>query len=163
MLGIRRQLYPADHPSVASTRNNLAAVYYRLERYDEALSLYQESAASMERSLGPAHPNVAAALHNVGLTLWKLGRLADAERVVRRSMTITHQAGIVDHPEVANSLETLANILRDLGRYREAEPHYQKSIAMFSKAFGSDNERTIRVEREYAELQRRRQRSATRN
>jgi len=45
-----------QHPDVATTLNNLAALYYNTERYEEALSLFERSLKIFEIKLGSEHP-----------------------------------------------------------------------------------------------------------
>jgi Flp pilus assembly protein TadD len=46
----------ADHPDIAQSLNNLAALYYAQERYSDAEPLFARSLKIAETSLGIAHP-----------------------------------------------------------------------------------------------------------
>ena len=54
-----------DHPDVATSLNNLAALYHDQGRYADAEPLYKRSLAIHEKSLGPDHPDVATSLNNL--------------------------------------------------------------------------------------------------
>ena len=48
-----------EHPDVANSLNNLAALYQAQGRYAEAEPLYKRALAISEKALGPEHPDVA--------------------------------------------------------------------------------------------------------
>jgi tetratricopeptide (TPR) repeat protein len=53
-----------DHPDVAASLNNLAALYYAQGRYAEAEPLLQRALAIWEQTLGPEHPSLATMREN---------------------------------------------------------------------------------------------------
>ena len=55
-LEISEKVLGPQHPSVATTLNNLASLYYHIGRNEEALSLFERSLKIFESKLGPAHP-----------------------------------------------------------------------------------------------------------
>lgn len=125
-----------DHPDVALSLNNLAALYYNQGRYADAEPLLRRSLTIWEKALGPDHPNVANSLGNLGLLDESLGRYADAEPLFRRSLTIREKALGPDHPTVANGLNNLATLYYSQGRYTEAEPLYRRSLTILEQALG---------------------------
>ncbi|NDY74971.1 tetratricopeptide repeat protein, partial [Desulfobacter hydrogenophilus] len=58
-LKIRETVLGPDHPSVATTLNNLAGLYESQGKYEEAEPLYQRALKIRETVLGPDHPSVA--------------------------------------------------------------------------------------------------------
>ena len=54
-----------DHPHVATSLNNLAALYDSLGDYAKAEPLLKRSLAICEKAYGPDHPDVATALNNL--------------------------------------------------------------------------------------------------
>ena len=77
-----------DHPDVATALNNLAALYSRLERYDEAEPLLRRSLAIREKVLGPDHLEFAHAFFNLAALYRKQKRFSDAEPLHKRSLAI---------------------------------------------------------------------------
>ncbi len=59
------EAFGPDDPRLATSLNNLAALYYAQRRYDEAEPLYQHAITITERAMGPDHPNLAATLGNL--------------------------------------------------------------------------------------------------
>ena len=56
-LALREKALGPDHPDVATTLHNLAALYYNQGRYADAEPLYKRSLAIGEKALGPDHVN----------------------------------------------------------------------------------------------------------
>ena len=54
-----------DHPDVARSLINLAALYRFMGRYAEAVLLFRRGLAILEKQLGPDHPDVATSLNNL--------------------------------------------------------------------------------------------------
>ena len=54
---MRQELLGDRHPSVATSLNNLAALRYNQNRYDEAEALFLQALAIFESVLGSNHPN----------------------------------------------------------------------------------------------------------
>ena len=56
-----------NHPSTATSLNNLAGMYESQGRYGEAEPLYLRALAIREKVLGPDHPSTASSLNNLAL------------------------------------------------------------------------------------------------
>ena len=77
-----------DHPSVATSLNNLAELYKTQGQYAQAEPLYKRSLAIMEKALGPDHPSVATSLGNMVALYRKSGREKEAEVLEKRAAAI---------------------------------------------------------------------------
>ncbi len=78
----------AEHPGVATSLNNLAALYQAQGRYGDAEPLYKRSLAIREKALGAEHPDVAQSLENYAALLRKTGRDAAAAKLEARAKAI---------------------------------------------------------------------------
>ncbi len=67
-----------EHPHVATTLNNLAALLQAQGKYAEAEPLYRRALAIDEAALGPEHPSVAAMLASLAFLLEAQGKYAEA-------------------------------------------------------------------------------------
>jgi CHAT domain-containing protein/tetratricopeptide (TPR) repeat protein len=139
VLAIREKALGPDHPDVARSLNNLAALYDLQGRYADAEPLYRRSLAIQDKALGPNHPDVARSLNNLALLYDNQGRYADAEPLYRRSLAIYEKALGPDHPDVATSVDNLALLYNHQGRYADAEPLYRRSLAIREKALGPNH------------------------
>ncbi len=110
---------PQD-PRLATSLNNLAALYHDQGRYAEAEPLYKRSQAIWEKTLGPDHPDVAPSLNNLALLYYNQGRYAEAEPLNKRALAIVEKALGPDHPHVATNLMNYAALLRKTGRSAQA-------------------------------------------
>ncbi|MEO0825463.1 MAG: tetratricopeptide repeat protein, partial [Cyanobacteria bacterium J06642_9] len=75
---IREAQLGANHPSTATSLNNLAGLYSSMGRYSEAEPLYLRALAIVFSTLGENHPNTQTGLSNfVGLlkTVREAGQL----------------------------------------------------------------------------------------
>jgi tetratricopeptide (TPR) repeat protein len=106
---------------LATTLNDLAAVYYNQGKYAQAEPLYKRALAIKEKALGPEHPVVATSLNNLAALYDTQGKYAQAEPLYKRALAILEKALGPEHPHVATSLENYATLLRNTKRVAEAE------------------------------------------
>ena len=83
---------------MASTLNNLAALYQRQERFADAEPLFKRALAIRERSLGPSHPDLAQSLNNMATHYEKQGRHGDSTPLFKRALAIYEKAAGPDIP-----------------------------------------------------------------
>jgi tetratricopeptide (TPR) repeat protein len=62
---VRRKALGEDHPHVASMLYNMASVYGKQGRHEEALEHYERALAVARKALGEEHPDVATTLNNM--------------------------------------------------------------------------------------------------
>lgn len=108
------------HVVVARSLNNLARLYYQLNRFQEAEPLTKKCVEIYEKLLGSDHPDYATALHNLGTLYHIQVRLKDAEPLYRQALNIRQKTLGPDHPETKGLARSLANLLRSTGRDEEA-------------------------------------------
>ncbi|MBD2288192.1 tetratricopeptide repeat protein [Microcystis wesenbergii FACHB-1317] len=75
-LDLRKRLLGDNHPSVATSLNNLAHLYYSQVRYSEAEPLYLEAINIATQALGENHPHTQTFYRNY---LEMLSQLPEAE------------------------------------------------------------------------------------
>ena len=124
-----------EHPSYASSLNNLAFLYQTTGRYAEAEPLYQAD-MKITAKLIPAgeHPSYALSLNNLAALYRTTGRYAEAEPLYKAAMKIRVKLSPAgEHPSYASSLNNLALLYETTGRYAEAEPLYQAAMKIFAK------------------------------
>ena len=73
---------------MATSLNNLAALYKEQGRYADAEPLYKRALAIDEKAVGPDHPDVATSLNNLAALYKEQGRYADAEPLYKRALAI---------------------------------------------------------------------------
>jgi len=96
-----------EHPSVASSLNNLAGLYSSQGRYAEAQPLYQEALEMSKRLLGEEHPSVALSLNNLAGLYSSQGRYAEAEPLYVQALEIAERQLGANHPNTITFRENL--------------------------------------------------------
>jgi CHAT domain-containing protein/tetratricopeptide (TPR) repeat protein len=139
-LAINEKAFGTDDPNVATSLNNLAALYRAQGSYAEAEPLYKRALSIREKALGSDHPDVASVLDNLALLYHYQGRYAEAETLYGRALSIREKALGSDHPDVASVLDNLAALYQAQGRYAEAEPLFKRALGIDEKALGLDDQ-----------------------
>ena len=135
-LEIRKKVFGDEHRYVATSLNNLAALYRAQGRYEEAAPLYLRALEIREKVLGSEHPHVGESLNNLAILYHVQARLDDAESLHQRALEISEKSGGSEHPNVAFSLNNLANLYRDQDRYDEAMPLLQRALEIRARVLG---------------------------
>ena len=81
-----------DHPLVATSYNNLAAVYDAQGGFDEAIASYQKSLSIAIKCLGDEHPSVANTYNNLGAVYKAQGAFARAIELYEKALAIQVRA-----------------------------------------------------------------------
>ena len=144
-LEIREKVLGPDHPSVATTLNNLGGLYRAQGKYDEAEPLYRRALEIREKVLGPDHPYVATTLNNLGLLLAAQGKYDEAEPLYRRSLEIREKVLGPDHPDVAYSLHNLGTILYEQGNKSDGIAMVRRAYWIFHDKLGAQHPNTQTV------------------
>ena len=87
-LQVAEQNVGSDHPAVATSLNNLAALYDTQGDYAKAEPLYKRSLAIWEKALGSDHPNVAISLENIASLYRSTRRGTEAAALEQRAANI---------------------------------------------------------------------------
>jgi len=138
-LSVARKRLGEEHPSVATSLNNLAYLYESQGRYDKAEPLYVDALAMRKRLLGEEHPDVATSLNNLAGLYESQGRYDKAEPLYVDALAMKKRLLGEEHPSVAISLNNLASLYQSLGRYDKAEPLYVDALAMRKRLLGEEH------------------------
>ena len=128
-----------DDQRLATSLNNLAALYQVQGKYAEAEPLYKRALAIWEKALGPEHPYVATSLNTLAALYRDQGNSAEAEPLDRRGLAIREKALGPEPPDGATSLGNYADLLRKTGRVSEATKMEARAKAIRAKQ-ASDNQ-----------------------
>ena len=125
--------FGAQDPRLATSLNNLAALYDTQGKYAEAEPLFRRSLAIWEMALGPEHPDVAQSLNNLAELYRAQGKYAQAEPLYQRALAIWEKTLGPEHPQVATVLENYAALLHKLNRDAEADKIEARAQAIRAK------------------------------
>ena len=110
LAGRERVLGP-DHPITLTAVNNLATLFIKQGRYDEAEPLYKRALAGRERVLGPKHPNTLASVNNLADLFYSQGWFDEAEPLYLRALAGRLAVLPDDHPSLVSSYEGIAKLI----------------------------------------------------
>jgi len=97
-LEVARSLLGEQHPAVATSLNNLAALYLSQGHYEQAEPLFIQALRIGIQTLGEAHPDVAVRLNNLALLYETVERYAEAEPLYLQAIAIFYQRLGEAHP-----------------------------------------------------------------
>ena len=129
-----------NHPDVATSLNNLAALYLSQGRYDEAETLFQHALRLVQYDISwERNPKVTLCLNNLATLYCSQGRYNEAEPLYQQSLVLRRKLLGENHPDVASSLNNLAELYRFQGRYDEIELLLNQSLALRRKLLGENH------------------------
>ncbi len=121
MLQILEAELGPEHPSVATTLNNLAGLYRQMGDYEKALPLYQRALEIREKVLGPQHPvccNNTKQSRRTLSSVWEITK--KHSHFIKGHLTFSEKVLGPQHPDVATTLNNLAALYRQYGRLRKS-------------------------------------------
>jgi len=138
-LAIQEKAFGPEHLEIATSLNNLAALYWTRGNYARAEPLYKRALAIQEKVFGPEHPAVAESLNNLGVLYWSQGDHARAEPLYKRALAIREKILGLEHPDVGQSLNNLALLYLSKSDYARAEPLLKRALAIREKVHGPEH------------------------
>ena len=120
-LAIREPVYGPNHPSVASTLNELARIAQQQGRLDEAEADYRRMVEIYQRVYDDKHYLIGVALSNLGGVYTERKQYRDAEQVFRDALAMYAETLPADHPYVGIARIRLGRALLRENRFAEAE------------------------------------------
>ncbi|NEQ48673.1 MAG: tetratricopeptide repeat protein [Leptolyngbya sp. SIO3F4] len=128
-----------DHPSVASSLNNLAE-FYRFEcNFVEAEHMHKEALGMRIRLFGDEHPSVASSFFYLAETHRIQAKFFEAEYLHQEALDMRIRLFGNEHSSVASSLTCLATLCANQNRYSEAEKLYLDALAINKKLWGNEH------------------------
>lgn len=124
----------ADGHHRAVVWSNLAAVYKRQQRFDEAAGALEHVVEFRRAALGESHPLVAVALNNLGELRRIQGQTSAAAKLFERSAALLSNSDSVDRAAVLNNLGA---IRIEQGRYTEARRVLDTALALKESLLGA--------------------------
>jgi len=151
-LELARRVFPAQHPLVAVSLNNLAQILRFEGHYLEAEAKYREAISAWEHALGPQHPDTAKGVMNLAALYSVRGREAGAEDLYRRAASVFEACLGKTHPLTLVAQNELGEVLRAQHRYSESERLSRATLEPLASSLGEEDPRVIRALSNYARL-----------
>ncbi len=133
---------PETFNTLVDTRDTLGKVLTSLGRFDEAIPLLRENAASIRQFWGDQHPRLGDALHQLGSALRQSEDTEAAIPIFEEALAIYERSYGADHSYVATTLTSLGQTLTAAGRHQEAIDDLLRAQAIYLKALGPSHTHT---------------------
>ena len=125
----------------ARSTRDLARVYIRMERYEQAFPLYESVVEIQSESLDNDDPELirsmteqASAMTSLAKSYLDSGRTADAVPLFAGEIEIRKKTGKADDPSQAVRMNNLAGLLVELERYEEALQYYSIALELLKRS-----------------------------
>jgi CHAT domain-containing protein/Tfp pilus assembly protein PilF len=139
-LKVARRLYnttefPDGHSDLATSLNNLAAMYRGQGKLGAAEPLFKDALEMRKRLLkGQDHTDLAQSLNNLAFLYEGQGKLGAAEPLFKDALEMYKRLlKGQDHPHLAGSLNNLAALYQAQGKLGDAEPLYKDALEMYKR------------------------------
>jgi CHAT domain-containing protein/tetratricopeptide (TPR) repeat protein len=126
-----------EHTDVAATLNNLAGLYYTLEDYSHAESLYKKALAIYENIYESGHPHVASIQSSLAELYRTLEDYTHAESLYKKALAIYENTYGTEHPYMASTQISLAGLYLIIEDYARAEQLLQQALDIYKNVYGS--------------------------
>jgi tetratricopeptide (TPR) repeat protein len=157
-LTIREKALGGDHPDVARSLNNLAALYQSEGRLTDAAPLFGRSLEIREQSLGAEHPELAESLNAIADFYRAQGRDAEALAMVERTIASGRALPAVTLPVLAAAQRQnliSAEAALDLALkvvQRTAQSSAASAVSKLAVRLGAGNDRLAELVRKDQDL-----------
>ena len=125
---------------VASTVSSMALIYCQMEKYEDALELYQEALRIRRDCFEQQnHPDITATLNTIGLVLCRLHEFKLAKETFQKCLRIKVEALGPDHLDVSMLMHSLAAVNLDLGEDEDAVQMLERALKIRRNNLGPDH------------------------
>ena len=139
----RRRVLGPDHPETLDAVNSLATLYWYLDRFGEAETLFKDVASSRARQLGPEHRDTLKAEYDLASVFARQVRWPEAEALQRRVLTTQQRVFGGDDADTLASLNNLHAYLQGQKQYAEAARVGADLVASRRRVLGADHPSTL--------------------
>lgn len=136
----------------ANTLNNLAYVYHKLGRWDDALGGLRRALTIADKLVGPAHPFSAKIRHHIGTNLSLMGRPAEALPMLQAAVKVHESSDSAPNEQTARLLGSLGITFALLGRYDEARNLILRELQIADSLLGKEHPANGAARRNLAEV-----------
>ncbi|MCK4549727.1 MAG: tetratricopeptide repeat protein, partial [Candidatus Krumholzibacteria bacterium] len=133
--------YGAHSIEYAHATRDLARVYVKMERYEQAVPLYESVVEIQSEGLDSDAPELIRSMTEQAMAMTSLaklylesGKTGDAVPLLSGAIEIRNKAGNADDPAQAVRMNNLAGLLIDLERYEEAEHLYSEALEVLGRS-----------------------------
>jgi CHAT domain-containing protein/Tfp pilus assembly protein PilF len=138
-LEIKKIVLGEEHPSYASSLNNLGLLYQAMGDYKSAEPFLKQALVVKKKALGEDHPDYASSLNNLGVLYKEMGDYKSAEYYSKQALEIKKIVLGEEHPSYASSLNNLGVLYKEMGDYKSAETYLKQAMEIRKKVLSEDH------------------------
>jgi len=127
------------HRNTVSTMRNLARLYVRQRRYDEAQALLDKALTNSRANVGEEHPQTLVILANLGVLCTKKQAYEEANTFFRQALEVQQRKLGDDHPATLRTVNDLGVLRREQGQYEEAKELLTQALEGRRAKLGPDH------------------------
>jgi tetratricopeptide (TPR) repeat protein len=132
-----------ENPDTLASMDAVSLAYTDLDRYQEALSLDQETLAIRKSILGSDSRDILRTMGCLASDDMHLGRYPEAQRLCDEALLLAKGTIGTDQPETITIMSLLATIYWRLGRYGDALTLDEETVRLSKATLGSDHPDTL--------------------
>ena len=141
-----------DHPDNGDKINNLANLYFKQGRVDDAISLHRQCLDLWQGGLGLNNPRTASSHNNLGYILLINGAFSSAEPMLNRAYAVYKQRLGEQHPNTLMCANSLAILYSKTGRHTQAIAEFSRVLALRRDVLGPAHTQTLGTQARLDEL-----------
>jgi hypothetical protein len=147
VLGVKKRVLGAEHPSTLTSTSNLATSLSYQGKYADAERIQREVLGVQKRVLGAEHPDTLTSGNNLASSLIDQGKCAEAERINREVLGVQKRVLGAEHPDTLMTVSHFAASLSRQGKYAEAEQMLHAARASCQRVLGPAHPNTLKIAR----------------
>ena len=132
--------------------NNLAVIYQKLGRFDNALLLFLKVFETREKILSKDHIKTLVSMNNLATIYQSIGKFAKALPLFKKVYILRKKKLGEKNPSTLISLHNLANTYREMRNFQEAQPLFEKSLVLHKEVFGEPHPDTLNTMNDLVKL-----------
>jgi tetratricopeptide (TPR) repeat protein len=136
-LELKKEIYDINHPIIATSYHNLAAIYRKMKQYDKAEKFYIKSLNIKNNSLEENHPSIAISYTNLGTLYKKWQKFPQSFKnyFLALKMRLNLELSPINLVDIENSFRDLNETKRFLKLQKTQKIAINKQIDELNKLF----------------------------
>lgn len=130
------------YPTALDAKNNLAALYARERRYDEAEPLYLEALEGSRATLEPDHPRILNYTNNLATLYVRQSRYSEALPLYEEVLAVSTRVLGREHQHTLIAMNNLALTCAELDQEDRAQQLYEEVLEIRRRKLGEEHAET---------------------
>ena len=139
LISLREGTKGKEHPSTATSYNNIGLTYDYLGDYTKALEYLQKALDIREKVLGKEHPDTATSYNNIGSVYDDQGDYTKALEYYQKALDIQEKVLGKEHPSTATSYNNIGMVYKSQGDFPKAIQYLQKAFDIRKQKLGPNH------------------------